>query len=87
MPFVEVGILEGSGLEHPSGAGSGPAEVPTSDQETEEPRTRRILRHPVPPQHHPLLLHPGPLLPLVHTASHSSVGRTTAPSQEASSYP
>lgn len=51
MPFMEVGILEGSGLEHPSGVGSGPGEVPTSDQETEEPKTRRILRHPVPPPH------------------------------------
>lgn len=40
-------------------------------------------------QHHPLLPHPGPFLPLVLTASDSSVGRTTAPSQEvmASSYP
>lgn len=42
--WVSWGVLD---WEHPSRAGSGPAEVPTSDQETEEPKTR-IVRHPVP---------------------------------------
>lgn len=73
--------------EHPSGAGSGPTEVSTSDQETEELKTR-IVRHPV-PTHSTTHCCPTQVSFCHWSASESSVVRTTAPSQEAmaSSYP